>query len=57
MYDDDRFKECSYKRMRIYDSISSRKEGIYEGMMIVEYRIISRDNIKYRWWIEYEERR
>ena len=57
MYADDRFKECSYKEMRIYDSISSRKEGIYEGMMIVEYRIISRDNIKYRWWIEYEERR
>ena len=56
MYDDDRFKECSYKGMRIYDSISSRKEGIYEGMMIVEYRIISRYNIKYGWWIEYEER-
>ena len=48
MYDDERFKECSYKGMRIYDLISSRNEGIYEGMMIVEYRIISRENIKYR---------
>ena len=45
MYVDDRFKECSYKGMRIYDLISSRKEGIYEGMIMVEYRIISRENI------------
>ena len=36
------------KEMRIYDLIASRNEGIYEGVMIVEYRIISRDNIKYR---------
>ena len=48
MYDDERFKECSYKGMRIYDLIASRNEGIYEGLMIVEYRIISRDKIKYR---------
>ena len=48
MYDDDRFKEYSYKGMRIYDLISSRNEGIYEGMMIVDYRFISRENIKYR---------
>ena len=47
MYDDERFKECSYKGMRIYDLISSRNEGIYEGMKIVECRIISRENILY----------
>ena len=48
MYGDDRFKEYSYKGMRIYDLILSWNEGIYEGMMIVDYRLISTENIKFR---------
>ena len=45
MYGDDRFKEYSYKGMGIYDLILSRNEGIYEGMMIVDYRLISRESL------------